>query len=277
MMSHLNELLRDRTRPLLMGIVNVTGDSFSEGVRSTPATAVDRALALLDDGADLLDIGGESTRPGAAVIPADEEAQRVVPVVRELRKLRPSAILSVDTRKAEVARAVLDYGVELINDVSMLRFSPEMADVVAAAGAALIVAHSRGTPQTMKNPEFHDYGDDPVAAVVAELAGAKEQALRAGVSEDNIFVDPDFGFAKTPEQDWEILKRIDELHQLGAVVAGMSRKSFLGSFLEQPDPLQRLGGTIAAALYLANREVEILRVHDVRQLRDALSVWDKLR
>ena len=277
MMSHLNELLRDRTRPLLMGIVNVTGDSFSEGVRSTPATAVDRALALLDDGADLLDIGGESTRPGAAVIPADEEAQRVVPVVRELRKLRPSAILSVDTRKAEVTRAVLDYGVELINDVSMLRFSPEMADVVAAAGAALIVAHSRGTPQTMKNPEFHDYGDDPVAAVVAELAGAKEQALRAGVSEDNIFVDPDFGFAKTPEQDWEILKRIDELHQLGAVVAGMSRKSFLGSFLEQPDPLQRLGGTIAAALYLANREVEILRVHDVRQLRDALSVWDKLR
>lgn len=276
-MSHLNELLRDRTRPLLMGIVNVTGDSFSEGVRSTPATAVDRALALLDDGADLLDIGGESTRRGAAVIPADEEAQRVVPVVRELRKLRPSAILSVDTRKAEVARAVLDYGVELINDVSMLRFSPEMADVVAAAGAALIVAHSRGTPQTMKNPEFHDYGDDPVAAVVAELAGAKEQALRAGVSEDNIFVDPDFGFAKTPEQDWEILKRIDELHQLGAVVAGMSRKSFLGSFLEQPDPLQRLGGTIAAALYLANREVEILRVHDVRQLRDALSVWDKLR
>ena len=276
-MSHLNELLRDRTRPLLMGIVNVTGDSFSEGVRSTPATAVDRALALLDDGADLLDIGGESTRPGAAVIPADEEAQRVVPVVRELRKLRPSAILSVDTRKAEVARAVLDYGVELINDVSMLRFSPEMADVVAAAGAALIVAHSRGTPQTMKNPEFHDYGDDPVAAVVAELAGAKEQALRAGVSEDNIFVDPDFGFAKTPEQDWEILKRIDELHQLGAVVAGMSRKSFLGSFLEQPDPLQRLGGTIAAALYLANREVDILRVHDVRQLRDALSVWDKLR
>ena len=276
-MSRLNEMLRDRTRPLLMGIVNVTGDSFSEGRSSSPSTAVDRALALLDDGADILDIGGESTRPGAAVIPADEEAQRVVPVVRELRKLRPSAILSADTRKAEVARAVLDYGVEMINDVSMLRFSPEMADVVAASRAALIVAHSRGTPQTMKNPEFHDYGDDPVATVVAELAVAKEKALRAGVIEENIFVDPDFGFAKTPEQDWEILKRIDELHQLGPVVAGMSRKSFLGSFLEQPDPLQRLGGTISAALYLANREVEILRVHDVWQVRDALSVWDKLR
>ena len=276
-MSRLNDLLRERTRPLLMGIVNVTGDSFSEGAVSSPATAVERALALLDDGADLLDIGGESTRPGAAVIPADEEAQRVIPVVRELRKLRPSAVLSLDTRKAEVARAALDYGVELINDVSMLRFSPEMAEVVAASGAALIVAHSRGTPQTMKSPAFHDYGDDPVAPVVAELAGAKEKALHAGVAEENIFVDPDFGFAKTPEQDWEILKRIDELHQLGPVVAGMSRKSFLGRFLEQPDPMQRLGGTIAAALYLADREVEILRVHDVRQVGDALSVWDKLR
>lgn len=276
-MSRLNELMRERTRPLLMGIVNATGDSFSEGKASQPATAVDRALAQLDDGADLLDIGGESTRPGAAVVPADEECLRVVPLVRELRKLRPSAILSVDTRKVEVARAVLDYDVDLINDVSMLRFSPDMAEVVAEAGAALIVAHSRGTPQNMKNPEFHDYGDDPVAAVIAELAEAKEKALRAGVAEENIFVDPDFGFAKTSEQDWELLHRIDELHQLGPVVAGMSRKSFLGNFLEQPDPMQRLGGTIAAALYLANREVEILRVHDVRQVCDALSVWDRLR
>lgn len=276
-MSRLNELMRERTRPLLMGIVNATGDSFSEGKASLPATAVDRALALLDDGADLLDIGGESTRPGAAVIPADEECLRVVPLVRELRKLRPSVILSVDTRKVEVARAVLDYDVDLINDVSMLRFSPDMAEAVAEAGAALIVAHSRGTPQNMRNPEFHDYGDDPVAAVVAELAEAKEKALQAGVAEEDIFVDPDFGFAKTSEQDWELLRRIDELHQLGPVVAGMSRKSFLGNFLEQPDPMQRLGGTIAAALYLANREVEILRVHDVRQVCDALSVWDKLR
>lgn len=165
----------------------------------------------------------------------------------------------------------------MINDVSMLRFSPDMADVVAASDAALIIAHSRGTPQNMRNSEFHDYGDDPVAAVVAELAGAKAKALAAGVADEKIYVDPDFGFAKTPEQDWEILRRIDELHQLGPVVAGMSRKSFLGNFLEQPDPMQRLGGTVAAALYLADREVEILRVHDVRQVSDALSVWDKLR
>ena len=276
-MPRLDEIMRERTRPLLMGIVNVTGDSFSEGGASSPATAVDRALALLDEGADLLDIGGDSTRPGAAVIPADEESLRVVPVLRELRKLRPSAILSVDTRKAGVARAALDCGVDMINDVSMLRFSPDMADVVAASDAALIIAHSRGTPQNMRNSEFHDYGDDPVAAVVAELAGAKAKALAAGVADEKIYVDPDFGFAKTPEQDWEILRRIDELHQLGPVVAGMSRKSFLGNFLEQPDPMQRLGGTVAAALYLADREVEILRVHDVRQVSDALSVWDKLR
>ncbi|MDR0932226.1 MAG: dihydropteroate synthase [Victivallales bacterium] len=277
MSSRLNEILRERTRPLLMGIVNATGDSFSDAKVATSGTALDRALALLDDGADLLDIGGESTRPGSAVISVEEECRRVVSLVRELRKLRPEVIISVDTRKAEVAKEVLEQGANIINDVSMLRFSPNMADVVAKFKAALVVAHSRGTPQNMKNPEFHDYGDDLVGTVLAELSEAKEKAIQSGIAEENIFVDPDFGFAKNSEQDWELLRRIDELHQLGPVVAGMSRKSFLGNFLEQPDPMQRLGGTIAAALYLATREVEILRVHDVRQVRDALSVWDLLR
>ena len=276
-MSRLNEMTRERTRPLLMGIVNVTGDSFSEGDSSIPKTALNRALALLDDGADLLDIGGESTRPGAATVTEEEEIQRVIPVIRELRKLRPTVMISLDTRKSAVVRAALEFGVELINDVSMLRYSPDMAAVVAASDAALLVAHSRGTPQNMKNAEFHDYGDDSVATVVEELAAAKTAALEAGVPEERIWVDPDFGFAKTPEQDWDLLRRIDELHQLGPVVAGMSRKSFLGGFLGQPDPMRRLGGTVAAALHLAEREVEILRVHDVRQVGDALRVWEKLR
>ncbi len=276
-MSRLNEMMRESTRPLLMGIVNVTGDSFSEGTVSAPATAIDRALALLDDGADLLDIGGESTRSGADVIPDEEEIRRVIPVIRELRKLRPKAILSLDTRKSAVARAALEYGVEMINDVSTLRYSPDMAAVVAASDAALVLAHSRGTPQDMKNSEFHDYGDDPMETVTAELAAAKAIALAAGIPEERIWLDPDFGFAKTPEQDWEILRRIDELHRLGPVVAGMSRKSFLGSFISQPDPMLRLGGTVAAALFLAEREVEILRVHDVRQVGDALRVWEFLR
>ena len=276
-MFHFRQYSAPKELPLIMGIVNATGDSFSEGPGSAPESALDRALRLLADGADLLDIGGESTRPGAREIPPEEEIDRILPVIRGVRAACPDAVLSVDTRKSEVAAAAIECGVEIINDVSMLRYDAALARVTAEGGAALVLSHSRGTPETMRSAEFHDYGDDVVAAVAAELAAAKQLALEAGVAEENLIVDPGIGFAKTPEQDWEILKRIDELHQLGAVVAGMSRKSFLGSFLEQPDPLQRLGGTIAAALYLANREVEILRVHDVGQLRDALSVWDKLR
>lgn len=276
-MSRLYEMMRERTRPLLMGVVNATGDSFSEGDASVPMTAVDRALALLDDGADLLDVGGESTRPGSAEVAEEEELRRVLPVLRELRKLRPAVVLSLDTRKSAVVRAALEYGVDLVNDVSMLRYSPDMAATVAASDAALLIGHSRGTPQNMRNDEFHDYGDDSVATVVEELAAAKAAAIDAGVPEERIWVDPDFGFAKTPEQDWELLRRIDELHLLGPVVAGISRKSFLGGFLAQPDPMRRLGGTVAAALHLAEREVEILRVHDVRQVGDALRVWEKLR
>ena len=276
-MPRLNDMVREHIRPLLMGIVNATGDSFSEGKASAPETAVDRALALLDDGADLLDIGGESTRPGSEIVPEEEEIRRVIPVIRALRKLRPTVILSIDTRKAAVVRAALEYGVELVNDVSMLRYSPAMAATVAASDAALLIAHSRGTPQNMADAGFHDYGDDPVATVIEELKGAKTIAREAGIPEERIWIDPNFGFAKTPEQDWELLRRIDEFHQLGPVAAGISRKSFLGHFLAQPDPKMRLGGTVAAAVYLAEREIEILRVHDVRQVGDALRVWKELR
>lgn len=260
-----------------MGIVNVTGDSFSEGPASAPETAVERALALLEDGADILDIGGESTRPGSLEIPEEEELARVLPVIQALRKQRPEAVLSIDTRKASVAEAVLKLGVSIVNDVSMLRYSPEMASVVAGSGAVLVIGHSRGTPRTMRSLEFCDYGADVVAAVAAELEQAKKQAMEAGVREDRIVVDPNFGFAKTPEQDWELLRRIDEFHRLGPVLAGISRKSFLGAFLNRPVPADRLGGTVAAALFLADCEVEIVRVHDVGQIRDAFRVHDCLR
>ena len=148
---------------------------------------------------------------------------------------------------------------------------------MAGAGAALVLSHSRGTPETMRSAEFHDYGSDVVATVAAELAAAKRQALDSGVAEENLIVDPGIGFAKTPEQDWELLRRIEALHPLGPVLVGMSRKSFLGKFLDRPEPSERLGGTIAAALYLAGCGVEILRVHDVRPLRDALRVRAKLQ
>ncbi len=272
-----NTFYSDRNHPLIMGIVNATGDSFSEGAASSPANALERALRLIDDGADLLDIGGESTRPGSREVPPEEECARIVPLVRELKRLHPSLVLSIDTRKSQVAAAALELGAEIINDVSLLRYDPALAGVVARYDAALILGHSRGTPQTMREERFFNYGDDVVATVAAELEEAAKIAIGAGVHPENLIYDPDFGFAKTPEQDWELLRRIDEFHRLGPVLAGISRKSFLGKFLTQPDPQQRLGGTIAAALFLAGKEIEILRVHDVRQVADALRVNAKLQ
>ncbi len=276
-MFHFRQYSAPKELPLIMGIVNATGDSFSEGPGSAPESALDRALRLLADGADLLDIGGESTRPGAREIPPEEEIDRILPVIRGVRAACPDAVLSVDTRKSEVAAAAIECGVEIINDVSMLRYDAALARVTAEDGAALVLSHSRGTPETMRSSAYHDYGADVVATVAAELAAAKRTALEAGVAEENLIFDPGIGFAKTPEQDWELLRRSGELRRLGPVLVGMSRKSFLGKFLNRPDPADRLGGTIAAALHLAGCGVEILRVHDVRQLRDALLVRAKLQ
>ena len=276
-MFHFRQYSAPKELPLIMGIVNATGDSFSEGPGSAPESALDRALRLLADGADLLDIGGESTRPGAREIPPEEEIDRILPVIRGVRAACPDAVLSVDTRKTEVAAAAIECGVEIINDVSMLRYDAALARVTAEGGAALVLSHSRGTPETMRSSAYHDYGADVVATVAAELAAAKRTALEAGVAEENLIFDPGIGFAKTPEQDWELLRRSGELRRLGPVLVGMSRKSFLGKFLNRPDPADRLGGTIAAALHLAGCGVEILRVHDVRQLRDALLVRAKLQ
>ena len=276
-MFHFRQYSAPKELPLIMGIVNATGDSFSEGPGSAPESALDRALRLLADGADLLDIGGESTRPGAREIPPEEEIDRILPVIRGVRAACPDAVLSVDTRKSEVAAAAIECGVEIINDVSMLRYDAALARVTAEGGAALVLSHSRGTPETMRSPAYHDYGADVVATVAAELAAAKRTALEAGVAEENLIFDPGIGFAKTPEQDWELLRRSGEFRRLGPVLVGMSRKSFLGKFLNRPDPADRLGGTIAAALHLAGCGVEILRVHDVRQLRDALLVRAKLQ
>lgn len=276
-MFHFRQYSAPKELPLIMGIVNATGDSFSEGPGSAPESALDRALRLLADGADLLDIGGESTRPGAREIPPEEEIDRILPVIRGVRAACPDAVLSVDTRKSEVAAAAIECGVEIINDVSMLRYDAALARVTAEGGAALVLSHSRGTPETMRSSAYHDYGADIVATVAAELAAAKRTALEAGVAEENLIFDPGIGFAKTPEQDWELLRRSGEFRRLGPVLVGMSRKSFLGKFLNRPDPADRLGGTIAAALHLAGCGVEILRVHDVRQLRDALLVRAKLQ
>lgn len=260
-----------------MGIVNASGDSFSGNGHMTADAALARALAHLDGGADILDIGGESTRPGAKEISSDLEINRVLPVIRNLKKVHPEIILSVDTRHAEVARAALTAGVEIINDVSMLRKSPETAELAAEFQAGLIISHSRGTPENMSSQEFCAY-DIPVAeAVAAELAEAREKAIAAGVDAGNIMLDPGFGFAKTPEQCWELAEGLEKICPLSQLLIGVSRKSFLGALTGESDPAGRNAETLALELLLAQRGVGMIRTHGVKDLHRALLVLEKCR
>ena len=261
----------------IMGIVNATGDSFSEGGRSSAASAVARAAALLEDGADILDIGGESTRPGAAEVFWREECARVLPVVKEMKKLFPDCVISVDTRHAEVARAVLDEGAGIINDVSMLRRSPEMAETVAGYGAALVLNHSRGTPEDMQKEEYCTYPGGVVREVAAELAAAESIALEAGVKKENIILDPGIGFSKTPEQCWEILRSVCDIASAERLLVGVSRKSFLGVLCGEKIAERRLGCTLAVELELAARNIGIIRTHAVRELKNAVKAMKYFR
>ena len=262
------ELLNGK-KPLLMGIVNATGDSFSEGVLSSPDSAAERALRLLGQGADLLDIGGESTRPGSAEIPPQEEIRRLSCVVRRVLEAVPGAVLSIDTRHAETAEKMLEAGARIINDVSMLRFDPRMKDVLRAHPESLLVlCHSRGTPADMRDAKYLDYGDDVVSAVCGELLAAAE---RSGIDASRIIFDPGFGFAKSVDQQLEMMRRAGEFAaRLGNVLFGISRKSFIGSVTGESDPAERRGGTLAGELHLAACGAAVIRIHDVKMLRDAL-------
>lgn len=258
--------------PLVMGIVNATGNSFSEGAQSDPANALDRALKLIDDGADIIDIGGESTRPGAETVASATEIARIEKLLKGLRVLRPDVPVSVDTRNAETALAALELGAEYINDVSMLRHSSQMAAVAAEFDAHLVICHSRGTPETMSDPELCSYPDGVVNEVIKELAQAAEFAAGVGVRPEKIIFDPGFGFAKNFEQQITMLKEADRFTALGTVLAGVSRKSFLGTATGESVPARRGGATLAAELHLAGCGVGIIRTHDVKQLKDALAV-----
>ncbi len=261
-----------------MGIVNLTGDSFSEGAGSAPETGLTRAEKLLLDGADLLDLGAESTRPGCAPVSEAEELRRLLPTLQELRQRHPDLVLSVDTRHSSVARAVLKNGADIINDVGMAR-DPGMAQAIAEAGtgAVLLLCHSRANPETMTDPRFMDYGPDVVRTVSAELHQAAEQVMRAGVSPEQIWYDPGCGFAKTAEQNWELIARAKEFASMGRVLYGVSRKSFIGKETGEFDPQHRLGGTLAAELELVRQGVELIRTHDVRELRHAITVARRIQ
>lgn len=262
--------------PLVAGIVNATGDSFSEGRASAPETAPSRALHLLAAGADWLDIGGESTRPGSEEILPDRELARLLPVIDAVRKDRPSAVISVDTRHAETARCCMEHGAQAINDVSMLRHDPRLVEVAAECRAQLIICHSRGTPGDMQSGKYFDYGADVAETVADELAEAADRAVRSGVERERIWFDPGFGFAKTVEQNFELARNIRVLHQLGKLFVGVSRKSFIGKVSGAESPAERLPGTLAMELAVAEH-ADVLRTHDVAALRQALAVWRHLQ
>ncbi len=260
-------------RTYIAGILNVTPDSFSDGGKFLERDAALRqAERMIDEGADLIDIGGESTRPGAVPVDAPEEAARVVPVVSELSK-RSNVIISVDTSKAAVARAALDAGAHIINDVSALRSDPELASVVTEYGAGLILMHMKGTPRTMqKNPEY----EDVLGEIGHFLKAAIGTACRSGVHFESIMVDPGIGFGKKLEHNLAILKGLAELKVLRRpIMVGPSRKSFIGNLLDLPVE-ERVSGTLAAVVASILAGAAVVRVHDVRQGREAAVVADAI-
>jgi dihydropteroate synthase len=262
-------------RPLVMGIVNVTPDSFSDGGRFTSTdAAIAHGLALESQGADLLDIGGESTRPGSTPVSLEEELRRVVPVVAGLAK-QTRVPISVDTSKAEVARASLEAGARIINDVTALTGDAAMPEVVRASGAGAVLMHMQGTPATMQQSPHYDNVITEIIDYLRERLTALQQI---GISSEQLALDPGIGFGKTSAHNLEILGRLEEFRVLGRPVClGVSRKGFLGRLLNQRPAEQRLAGSLAAALFArARHAAHIIRVHDVQETRDALVIFDEL-
>ena len=257
-----------------MGVLNVTPDSFSDGgLRFEPARAIEDGLRMLDAGADILDVGGESTRPGAEPLEADEEMRRVIPVVEHLAER--AALVSIDTYKADVARAALSHGAVIVNDVHALQADPAMADVVAETRAAVVLMHNRGTSREMyREAAYENVVDD----VTHELRDAISRAVEAGIRRDSIIVDPGIGFAKRAEHSYELLARLDALTSLGRpILAGPSRKSFLNAALSNRPPAGREWGTAAAVAACVLAGVHIVRVHDVAAMADVVRVSDRIR
>ena len=263
--------LRFGRRPLLMGVINVTPDSFSDGGRFLQSTsAVEEALRLVDDGADLIDIGGESTRPYAAVVEADEELQRVVPVIERLAR-ETNVPISIDTSKAAVAQAALEAGAEVINDVTGLEGDPQMVATAIASGAGICAMHMQGTPQTMQDAPR--YGD-VVAEIHQYLQQRRDALLAAGIPLERICLDPGIGFGKTHQHNLTLMTHASAFHDLGCpVLVGHSRKGFLAKVIGDKGA-DRDAATAGAALTLAAQGVQVIRVHNVRLVREALLAFE---
>lgn len=271
-MADRRSLLR---KPIIVGVVNVTPDSFSDGGNFlSPDAALVRVGQLLEEGADVVELGGESTRPGAQAVRAADEIARVVPVIAAAHERWPHATLAIDTVKAPVAAAALDAGASVVNDVSALRLDPELACVCAAAGCTLILMHSRGSVSDMASFEHARYaGDDVMAAALTELTDAVRRATAAGVRPDHVVLDPGIGFAKRGEHSVRALAQLPRLVDLGfPVMVGASRKRFLGEITGVKQPSERDAATLGAHVVALTLGATWFRVHDVRAHRHALDV-----
>lgn len=262
-------------RTLVMGILNVTPDSFADGGRYTDVdTAANHAFQMIEDGADIIDVGGESARPGSEPVPADEELRRVLPVIEHIRS-KSDILISIDTYKAEIARACLDAGADMVNDISGMSFDPEIRTLVAERHAPAILMHIKGTPKDMQvNPTY----DDLMSEIVAELRMRIAEAVEAGVDERLLMVDPGFGFGKTPEHNLTILRRLREFANLGRqIVIGTSRKSTIGKVLGDLPPEERLEGTAATVAAAVMNGANIVRVHDVKEMTRVIRMTEAIR
>lgn len=261
-----------------MGVLNVTPDSFSDGGQfNTLKSATAQAQKMVENGVDIIDIGGQSTRPGAPEITLEEELNRVIPLVEILRSsenICATVPISVDTTRAAVAKAAIEAGADIINDISAATFDPEMLPIAAILGVPIILMHIRGTPQTMQ--QLTDY-QDLIGEIHQFLESRVEAAIAAGINKYNIIIDPGIGFAKTYNQNLKILQELPKFKDLGCpILVGVSRKSFIGHILNQPDPQQRIWGTAAACTSAIARGADILRVHDVKEMRDVCQVADAI-
>lgn len=253
---------------LIMGVLNITPDSFSDGgLYLDPARAVDRGLEMVAEGADLLDIGGESTRPGSEPVPPQEQISRVVPVIGRLRA-ESEVVISIDTTRASVAQAALEAGANLINDISAGRDDPAMLFLAGQSRAPIILMHMQGTPRTMQdNPRYVDV----TVEVIQFLQKRMEEAQAAGVEAHRVLLDPGIGFGKTVEHNLTLLRQLSRFTELGKpVVVGVSRKRFIGTVTDRADPRDRLFGTAAAVAWCVANGAGVVRVHDVREMRDVV-------
>ena len=262
----------DTTRPNIMGILNVTPDSFSDGGSWTNIdAALEHVSEMLENGADIIDVGGESTRPGSDPVDAETEKKRVVPVIAEIKKQFPKAVISIDTVKSSVADAAINAGAEIVNDVSGLTFDPEIASVCADAGKPVVIGHIKGSPKNMQeNPVYENLFSE----MLDFFNKSKDQLLSKGLAESKIMLDPGIGFGKTLEHNLAITKHLEVFFScLDPVVVGFSRKSMIGAVCGRKNPLERLAGTVALDTIALEKGAAVIRVHDVKEAKDTLEIF----